>query len=102
MMIRPPTETASAGAPAGWVPRRALIVWVVLVLLTVANPLLGRGEPSGQHTFGIAILTIAVVKIRFVALDFMELRGAPAAMRIAFEAYCLILWTVLTAGFLWL
>lgn len=81
-------------------PLRAVVVWLVLVALTVTNPLLGS-EGAGSH-WAVAILTIAVVKVRFVGLDFMELRSAPTAMRLVFEAYCLVLWAVLAACFLWL
>ncbi|ALV42701.1 hypothetical protein AU252_17340 [Pseudarthrobacter sulfonivorans] len=85
---------------------RAGIVWIVLVVLTIANPVLGieghLAGSTGVHLLGVAILTIAVVKVRFVGLDFMELRKAPVPMRLMFEAYCLILWVVLTACFLWL
>lgn len=85
---------------------RVGIVWIVLVVLTIANPVLGlEGQlvgSTGVHLLGVAILTLAVVKVRFVGLDFMELRGAPVPMRLAFEAYCLILWVVLSACFLWL
>ncbi|GFG83100.1 hypothetical protein MPRG_63760 (plasmid) [Mycobacterium paragordonae] len=35
----------------------------------------------------IGIFLIAAVKVRYVILDFMELRGAPIPVRIAFEAW---------------
>ncbi|PTT63106.1 cytochrome C oxidase subunit IV family protein [Arthrobacter sp. HMWF013] len=85
---------------------RVTIVWIVLMVLTIANPVLGieaqlAGSTSVQ-LLGVAILTLAIVKVRLVGLDFMELRKAPVPMRLMFEAYCLILWVVLTACFLWL
>lgn len=98
-------KAAAIDGSARPIPGRILIIWLVLVVLTVANPLLGTGEASGgtdSEILATAILTIAVVKVRFVGLDFMELRAAPRPMRLVFEAYCLILWAVLVACFLWL
>jgi hypothetical protein len=47
-----------------------------------------------------AVITIAAVKARFVGLDFMELRGAPVLMRVAFEAWCIILCVALVGLYL--
>jgi heme/copper-type cytochrome/quinol oxidase subunit 4 len=41
----------------------------------------------------VGIFVIAAVKVRFVMLDFMELRTAPIPVRVVFEA-----WPVLVAG----
>ena len=83
----------------GILPLRAGVTWAILVLLTLANPILGS-EGAGGNLFAVAILTIAVVKVRLVGLDFMELRSAPVVMRSVFEAYCLVLWAVLSACYL--
>jgi hypothetical protein len=81
------------------VPARLLAIWFVLVSLSILGPTLGsEGE---NHTFvAAAILAFAVVKVRFVGLDFMELRHAPVAMRVVFEVYCLILWVTLVSLYL--
>ncbi|MQB07881.1 hypothetical protein DXT91_27970 [Agrobacterium tumefaciens] len=78
------------------VPVRLLAIWFVLVSLSILGPTLGS-ESESIALVGAAILAFAVVKVRFVGLDFMELRHAPIAMRAAFEAYCLILWVTLAA-----
>jgi hypothetical protein len=46
------------------------------------------------------VLAIAAIKIRLVGLDFMELRGAPMPLRLAFECYCLGLWLLLSGLYL--
>jgi hypothetical protein len=46
---------------------------------------------------GVLILAIAFVKIRFVILDFMELRHAPLAMRAAGEVWVIGIGAVLIA-----
>jgi hypothetical protein len=50
---------------------------------------------------GIFVLALAAVKIRFVGLDFMELRSAPLLLRGPFEAYCVTLWLVFAGVYLW-
>ena len=40
--------------------------------------------------------------VRLVGLDFMELRHAPLPLRAAFEAYCVGMWALLSALYLWL
>ena len=86
---------------AAIVPLRAAATWLILLVLTIANPILGS-EGAGGDQFSVIVFTIAVVKVRLVGLDFMELRKAPVAMWSVFEAYCLILWAVLAASYLWL
>jgi caa(3)-type oxidase subunit IV len=66
---------------------RTSAVWLVLTLATVLSWALGHNH--GGHTLtALAIIVIAVVKIRFVGLYFMELREAAAVLRGIFEAYC--------------
>ncbi|OZG28937.1 hypothetical protein BH683_012380 [Williamsia sp. 1138] len=59
-------------------------------------------EHSTSSLVGVAVLGVAAIKMRLVGLDFMELRHAPPALRLAFEGYCLGLWAVLAASYLWL
>ena len=51
---------------------------------------------------GVVVLGIAMVKVRFVGLDFMELRNAPIPFRAIFELYCVALFLVLAGMYLWL
>jgi hypothetical protein len=43
------------------------------------------------HRANIAIIVVAFIKVRFVGLDFMELRNAPLPARIAFELWVIVL-----------
>jgi len=50
----------------------------------------GHGWGTDLQAAGIAVIVIAFVKIRYVILDFMELRSAPLGMRVAAEAWCIL------------
>ena len=70
-------------------------VWLLLTVATLLSWSLGT-----HHGLAIAILVIAFVKIRFVGLYFMELRGAPPVLRAVFELYCAALLLTLSAMYL--
>lgn len=75
------------------------IVWFALILLTAASWALGtnHGLPAtAHHAVGVVIFAVAVFKARLVGLRFMELKSAPWALRGVFEAYCLILFVLLS------
>jgi len=68
---------------------RATLLWLVLILLTLCSVelLQGIGGDWGKLPYFSAILAIAYIKVRIVGLDYMELRFAPRALRIAFDAW---------------
>jgi Prokaryotic Cytochrome C oxidase subunit IV len=74
---------------------RTTAVWLLLTVATVLSWALGT-----HRGLAIAILVIAFVKIRFVGLYFMELRGAPPALRAVSETYCLAVLLTLSAMYL--
>jgi hypothetical protein len=76
-------------------------VWILLVALTVISWTLGSSHDVafGHTGASVLILVVAVVKVRFVGLFFMELRNAPWPLRIAFEVYCVVLIGVLCTMF---
>jgi heme/copper-type cytochrome/quinol oxidase subunit 4 len=77
---------------------RVTAVWGLLMAATcVSTWLLSSGGVSREVAV-VGIFLIAAMKIRFVMLDFMELRDAPAAVRVAFETW-IVLITVLILGF---
>jgi caa(3)-type oxidase subunit IV len=80
---------------------RSTYVWLALVAVTVASWAVGAEHEVGSGV-AVVVLGLAVIKVRFVGLDFMELRDAPLLLRGAFEAYCIILWMVLAGMYLWL
>ena len=67
---------------------RATLIWLLLVAATAASWALGHG--AGFHALrdaSVGIIVVAFIKVRFVMLDFMELRRAPVPMRIAAEVW---------------
>lgn len=76
-------------------------VWVILVVLAVIIPIVSVESHAGTVAV-IIVLALASVKVRYVGLDFMELRDAPWETRLAFEVYCVALWAVLSGAYLWL
>lgn len=74
---------------------RTSAVWLLLTVATVLSWALGT-----HHGLTIAILVIAFVKVRFVGLYFMELRGAPPALRTVFELYCAAVFLTLSVMYL--
>ncbi|MDO3402769.1 cytochrome C oxidase subunit IV family protein [Mycolicibacterium neoaurum] len=83
--------------------RKVYIAWIVLVGLTIGSWGLSFTRASaddGQAWVAIAIFALAAFKIRLVGLHFMELDNAPLPLRIAFEAFSLVLFGVLTACYL--
>ena len=80
---------------------RSTFVWLALVAVTIVSWAVGADHEVGSG-IAVVVLALAVIKVRFVGLDFMELRNAPLPLRAAFEAYCVILWMVLGGMYLWL
>ncbi|MGH8519225.1 MAG: cytochrome C oxidase subunit IV family protein [Panacagrimonas sp.] len=79
---------------------RITFVWLLLVGATLLSWELGHG--LGVHDARVAgslILAVAMIKVRFVVLDFMEIRHAPAWLRAAAEIWTVLLATLLVALF---
>lgn len=67
---------------------RVTAVWLFLVVATVVSWMLGTDHGvSSEKVAGVAVLAIAVVKVRLVGLYFMELRDAPTVLRSMMEVY---------------
>lgn len=66
---------------------RVTLVWLGLVVLTCMTTwgLSKNLFSPAVAVFGIFL--IAAVKVRYVMLDFMELRNAPIPVRVAFEVW---------------
>ena len=76
-------------------------VWAALVILTGICWALNHAIVGSARLVETgAILTIALVKVRLVGLDFMALRNAPRPLRLIFEGYVIALWIMLLALFL--
>ncbi|MCB5945558.1 cytochrome C oxidase subunit IV family protein [Acidocella sp. KAb 2-4] len=78
---------------AAWFSGRITVIWLFLVSATLLSFGMGHGLGIRDHRYAsAAILIVAFIKVRFVILDFMELRHAPSVLRIVAE-----LWVVLAA-----
>ncbi|MCW2856610.1 MAG: hypothetical protein JWR52_2225 [Marmoricola sp.] len=78
-----------------------LIVWFALISATFATAGLGLEQTAGgAATVGVLLLAIAFTKIRLVGIHFMELGSAPLPLRLLFEGYVLVTFTVLVVLFL--
>ena len=80
----------------------ASLIWVLLCALTIVSWALGtnHGVGAGHHLqASLVIFAVAVFKVRLVGLYFMELKMAPTVLRGLFEGYCLGLFGLLTAMF---
>jgi hypothetical protein len=69
---------------------RITLVWLLLIVITLAT-WESVGVTGGARLATFAVLVIAFVKVRFIGLEFMELRHAPLPLRIAFEAWTVIM-----------
>jgi hypothetical protein len=77
---------------------RATAVWALLMAATCTSTwLLSKGALSATVA-ELGIFLIAALKVRFVMLDFMDLRHAPVPVRVAFEGW-VVLVTCLILGF---
>lgn len=74
---------------------RQTAVWLVLVAATVLTAVVGLEQHGGSTAVGLVLLAVAFIKIRFVALDFMEVRDAPLPLRVLVEAYVAVTFVVL-------
>lgn len=75
---------------------RYVLVWLFLVVATVLSWALGRSGLFSEAT-AAAVLAIALIKVRFVVMEFMELRLAPWPFRLVFDIWCTALWAALVA-----
>jgi heme/copper-type cytochrome/quinol oxidase subunit 4 len=66
---------------------RVTWVWVGLMALTGVTTWGLSTDLFSPAVAVVGIFLIAALKVRYVMLDFMELRHAPVAVRIAFEAW---------------
>lgn len=70
--------------------RPVTLVWLVLMLATVATTWWLSKDWFSPLVGTVAIFLIAAFKVRLVLLYFMELRHAPLPWRLLFEAWVLV------------
>ena len=75
---------------------RTTLVWLLLVGATIFSWEIGHGVAIHHLRFAsITIIVIALIKVRCVIFEFMEIRSAPLFMRIVAQAWLLVIGTVL-------
>ncbi|WP_131770205.1 cytochrome C oxidase subunit IV family protein [Candidatus Protofrankia californiensis] len=82
---------------------RATGVWLILVLATSLSWVLGTDHGlsnDGHRMASVAIMVVALFKVRLVGLYFMDLRNAPAVLRALLEGYCVAVCAVMISLFL--
>lgn len=76
-------------------------IWLLLVAATAISWEMGHGVGFNSVRYAsVSIIVIAFVKVRFVIMDFMEIRGAPLFMRIVAEAWALTVCSALVVLYL--
>jgi len=80
---------------------RTTAIWTALVVATLISYELGHGVGLDDvRAAGAAILLVTFLKVRFVVLDFMEIRHAPLWMRAVYEGWIVVCAAMLIALFL--
>ena len=75
---------------------RVSLIWLLLVAATALSWEIGHGVGiTDMRLAGSAIVVIAFIKVRFVILDFMEIRTAPLFMRATAEGWLVTVCTIL-------
>jgi Prokaryotic Cytochrome C oxidase subunit IV len=75
-------------------PRRATLVWIILVAATFATFWLGTDHPFSNISVRLAsvlALGFAFVKVWLIGMDFMEIRQAPRALKVAFGVWVTVI-----------
>jgi hypothetical protein len=69
------------------------VIWLLLVGATILSvECVGVIFPrTSSNIVAASVIAIAYLKMRFVGLDFMELRHAPILARISFEVWLVII-----------
>lgn len=95
------SDTVARVSPRAF-PKAPVVVWVGLIVATLVSYWLGSDHGlSSAEARTLIILVVAFVKVRFVGLYFMELRGAPIVLRSLFEGWCVVVCLLLGGLYLW-
>jgi hypothetical protein len=83
--------------------RRMALTWVVLTIITLVSWQVGldHGQPLALNT-GItaAVLGFALIKVRFIIREFMEVRTAPASIKWITDIWLVATYAVLLTAYL--
>jgi hypothetical protein len=72
--------------------QKITFVWLGLVLATGLSWQFGHGFGFGDNVryATVAVIVISFLKVRFIMLDFMEVRTAPLPLRILLECWLVV------------
>lgn len=70
------------------------MILTALLLLTAVSVMIDHMFTPG-FLARATVVSLALVKMRFVAFEYMELRHAPVLLRRGFDAWTIILWIIL-------
>jgi hypothetical protein len=85
------------------VPLRATAVWMLLMAATALTWWLGADDGAdlgGGRTWVVLAIPVAFLKVYLIGSEFMEVRTAPRALRLAFGAWVVVLTLGLIAIYL--
>lgn len=85
------------------VPVRTTVTWVGLVLATCLTLWLGTSHSAAQQGVRVTValaIPVAFLKVYFIGSEFMELRGAPPALRGGFTAWVVVVAAAVTGLYL--
>ena len=99
MTVNEPASSAARPTFTMYVPRRTLVVWILMVGFTCATWVIGTGHMLTATAVTATVLAIAFVKVRFIGTDFMELRSAPRGLALAYDAYLVTVYAALLATY---
>jgi hypothetical protein len=76
-------------------------VWGLLVVATLLSASMGAGHAMADpEVVGSVVITVGFIKARMIGRYFMELRFAPVRLRLAFDGWLLLTWSVLVGLYL--
>lgn len=77
-------------------------IWFLLIAATALSWEFGHGFGFGDNhrQATVAVIVIAFIKVRYVVLDFMEVRTAPLPLRLILEAWALVVCATLVVLYL--
>ena len=85
--------------------RAITYVWIILSAITLVSWFLGPARVAGTAVASVpitvAVLAMAFIKARLIIGYFMEVRTAPAWLRLATDAWLVVLWGAVLAIYLW-
>ncbi|OBI90341.1 cytochrome C oxidase subunit IV family protein [Mycobacterium asiaticum] len=71
--------------------KRLLVAWVVLATLTVGYLVVDRSATSASVIVTSSVIVIALIKVRIIFREFMEVRQAPALLCRLTDAWVLLI-----------